>query len=105
DMVKDGVVVIDVGMNRREDGKLTGVVFCRFFRGWRDPYEEYFIDLPECPEDEGSHLILLWADGRVEGENESSSSDHSGRDYTDTTTEYRLTHASDTDRTHHAHWD
>ncbi|MBQ4055401.1 MAG: bifunctional methylenetetrahydrofolate dehydrogenase/methenyltetrahydrofolate cyclohydrolase FolD [Clostridia bacterium] len=26
DMVKDGVVVIDVGMNRREDGKLTGDV-------------------------------------------------------------------------------
>jgi len=25
-MVKDGVVVIDVGMNRREDGKLTGDV-------------------------------------------------------------------------------
>lgn len=88
-----------------EDGKLTGVVFCRVFRGWRDPYEEYFIDLPEGPEDEGSHLILLWADGRVQGENECSYSDHSGRDYTDTTTEYRLTPASNTDRTHHAQWD
>ena len=87
-----------------EDGKLTGVIFCRFFRGWRDPYEEYFIDLPEGPEDEGSHLILLWADGRVEGDNESKSSDHSGRDYTDTTTEYRLTRTSNTDRTHHAQW-
>lgn len=87
-----------------EDGKLTGVIFCRFFRGWRDPYGEYFIDLPECPEDEGSHLIILWADGRVEGDNESSYSDHSGRDYTDTSIEYRLTRASDTDRTHHAQW-
>ena len=26
DMVKEGAVVIDVGMNRREDGKLTGDV-------------------------------------------------------------------------------
>ena len=26
DMVKDGAVVIDVGMNRRADGKLTGDV-------------------------------------------------------------------------------
>ncbi len=88
-----------------EDGKLTGIVFCRFFRGWHDPYEEYFIDLPESPEDEGGHLILLWTDGHVEGDNESSYSDHSGRDYTDTSIEYRLTRASDTDKTHHAQWD
>lgn len=88
-----------------EDGKLTGIVFCRFFRGWRDPYEEYFIDLPRGPKDEGSHIIILWADGSVEGDNEGRYSDHSGRDYTDSTTEYKLTRASNTDKAHHAHWD
>lgn len=88
-----------------ENGKLTGIVFCRFFRGWRDPYEEYFIDLPKSPKDDGSHIIILWADGSVEGDNEGKYSDHSGRDYTDSTTEYKLTRASNTDTTYHAHWD
>ena len=87
-----------------EDGKLVGVVLCRCFRGWHDAYQTHYIDLPNGPEDAGDHLILLWADGHVEGENGISTSDHSGRDFTDTKSEYRLTPTPDTQRTQNAHW-
>ena len=87
-----------------EDGRITGIVFCRFFRGRRSAYDDYYIALPHDPEEEGGHLILLFADGLVEGENLSHTADHSGRDYTDTDTEYALTSTPDTETRQHAHW-
>ena len=60
------------------DGKIIGVILCRFFSGSRDAYDEMIIHLPKSPEDRGGHLILLYLDGRVVGENTTGYSDHSG---------------------------
>ena len=88
-----------------EDGRIVGLVFCRIFYGSRSAYDDYFIALPSAPEDRGGHLILLWADGRVLGENTTEYSDHSGRDFTDSSIEYKLcaSPAGKTER--NAHWD
>lgn len=87
-----------------EDGKIIGVLFCRSFRGKRDTYDDYFISLPKSPEDANQHLIVLWADGSVEGDNAISTSDHSGRDWTDSNTKYALVLSDGNKTTHHASW-
>ena len=85
------------------DGKLVGIILCRVFFGTRDAYDEWFIHLPKSPEDMGGHLILLWADGKVIGDNTTTSSDHSGRDYTDSSTTYSLVSSPKSDTERHAH--
>ena len=86
------------------DGKIVGLVFCRVFFGNRTAYGDYFIALPNSPEAYGNHLILLWVDGRVIGENTTEYADHSGRDFTDSSIEYRLAVTPGDKTEHHAHW-
>jgi len=86
------------------DGKLVGIILCRVFYGSCNAYDDWFITLPETPEDKGSHLILLWADGQVVGDNTTTYSDHSGRDFTDSSIKYSLTRSSKDGKEYHANW-
>ncbi len=88
-----------------KDGKFIGVILCRVFSGSRDAYDEWIIRLPKCPEDRGEHLILLYVDGRVVGANTTNYSDHSGRDYTDSSIEYKLSATPGGETKRHVNWD
>ena len=87
------------------DGRLVGVIFCRVFSGTLDAYDDWFIRLPRSHEDQGKHLIILWADGEVIGDNTTTYSDHSGRDFTDSSIKYALISSPKDKTERHAHWD
>ena len=86
------------------DGKIVGVVLGRVFCGTRNGYDDCYLDLPNSPEEYGRHLIILWADGCVIGENQTTYADHSGRDFTDSSIEYKLVTAEGKETERHMWW-
>ena len=81
------------------DGKIEGVIVCIVFRGYKDAYDEYIITLNNSPSD-NDHLTILYVNGTILGKNIKESSNHSGRNWRDTTETYTLTTSPRPD----SHW-